>query len=185
MPGPPPPITRRFRDLGTVVDELHALFAAWGRDGRFAGVLDADGLCVVQLAVHEWIANLVQHADFGRRAPEIALTVAPEAGGVRCVIEDNSDGFDFHGQLGAQEARVAGPEPSERGRGLLMMLACTEDLCYEPTGDGRQRLAFLVRPEGAPESRLPLFPATDALGAPFGDVEGDGVGVPYPVEPTP
>lgn len=191
MPGPPPPLARRFHDLGTVVDELHALFAAWADAGTFADAVDDFGLCVAQLAVHEWVANLVQHAAFGGRRPEIALAVAAEADGLRCVIEDNSDGFDFQRQLDRQEALVAEPEPSERGRGLLMMIACTEELLYEPTADGRQRLAFVVRPAAVPESLLPLFPAPhahpeppagpapgDAPGDTAGDTAGDGAAEP-------
>jgi serine/threonine-protein kinase RsbW len=182
----PPPFARRFGDLGTVVDEVHALFAAWAEDGTFDAVLDDTGLEVAKVAVHEWLANLVQHAAFGGRRPEIVLAVAAEdgaeGGGLRCVIEDNSDGFDFEHQLGEQEARVAGPVPSERGRGLLMMIGCAKDLRYEPTAEGRQRLAFLIRPPFEPEDLLPLFPASDAADS-FGDARGDGVGC--PVEPAP
>lgn len=161
MPGLPAPSLHRFGGLDTVVDDVHALFDGWAETDAFADVLDDYGLHVVRLAVHEWIANLVQHADFGGRRPEIALTVEAEPGGLRCLIEDNSDGFDFHRQVERQGAVVGAPEPSERGRGLLMLIACTADLHYEPTASGPQRLAFSVRPPVPPEALVPLFPGSD------------------------
>lgn len=154
----------RFRDLGRVVDDVHALFDQWGKEGRFADTLDPSAVEVLRLAVHEWVANLVQHAAFGRRRPEIRLRVeraGRAAPGLRCVIEDNSDGFDFASQVSRQERLVGAPEPSERGRGLLMLLACAEDLTYEPAGKRRQRLAFRILPHpeaDAPGAALaPLF----------------------------
>jgi serine/threonine-protein kinase RsbW len=130
------------------VDELHAQFDAWEAAGALDGCLNEFGRHVLRLAAHEWVANLVQHAAFGRRRPEIALAVVCDGDGARCEIEDNSAGFDFHRQLSRQEAVVNGAEPSERGRGLLMLIACTEELAYTPA-QGRQRLAFRVRPAGA------------------------------------
>ena len=99
MPGPPAPFERRFHDLSTVVDEVHAVFDTWVESGAFAGDLDEFGLLVMKLAVHEWIANLVQHAAFRVCPPEIGLTVHAEPGGLRCIVEDNSEGFDFQGQV--------------------------------------------------------------------------------------
>ncbi|MDX1418806.1 MAG: ATP-binding protein [Rubricoccaceae bacterium] len=158
MPGSSPSYACRFRDLDTIVDEVHALFAGWARAGTFAETLDASGIFVAQLAVHEWVANLVQHAAFGGRAVEIDLSLTVEAGGLRCVIEDNSDGFDFEEQVDRQERLVQAPEPSERGRGLLMLIACAEDLRYESAGRGRQRIAFVVPASLPPERLLSLFP---------------------------
>src|SRR5690606_37107327 len=141
------------------IDEVHALFDAWVEDDVFAGVIDEAGLLVMKLAVHEWIANLVQHAVFRHGAPVVLVTVATEDAGVRCRIEDNSDGFDFRSQVAQQEGAVFGPEPTERGRGLLMMIACTEDLAYTTTEAGTQRLEFVVRAPMTPDSMAPLFPA--------------------------
>ncbi|HYE94575.1 MAG TPA: ATP-binding protein [Rubricoccaceae bacterium] len=156
----------RFRDLGCVVDDVHALFDRWVEEGTFADALDAVGVEVLKLAVHEWVANLVQHAAFGRRRPEIRLRVERAGRGVpglRCVIEDNSNGFDFERQIVRQRGVLGADQPSDRGRGLLMLLACTEDLTYEPAAKGRQRLAFVVLPhtaegDAAPSAALaPLF----------------------------
>jgi serine/threonine-protein kinase RsbW len=142
------------------MDALHARLDAWEAAGVFEGCLGEFGRGVLRLALHEWVGNLVQHAAFGRRRPHVAVGVACTADGVRCLVEDNSDGFDFHRQLSHQEGVVAAPEPSERGRGLLMLIACTEDLAYRP-GRGRQRLSFRVR-DGEDAAELPpLFPLPD------------------------
>ena len=161
MSGLAAPFVRRFHDLDRIVDEVHALFDLWIEEDAFGDVLDAFGMYVMKLAVHEWIANLVQHAAFPGRTPEIVVTVCTETDALRCIIEDNSDGFDFHNQLDRQTRQVQGAEPSDRGRGLLMMIACTEDLAYETAEEGRQRLAFAIRAPVAPESLAPLFPAVE------------------------
>lgn len=145
----------RFSDLDTVVDEVHALFEAWDRESALVPPLDPFSVQVMKLAVHEWIANLVQHADFEARPPRIEFAVIPNGRRVRCVIEDNSRGFDFEQQLTCQEAQVAAEVPPDRGRGLLMMIACTEDLHYEapPAQRGagqRQRLEFWISADNAP-----------------------------------
>ena len=156
-PDPTPALSIRFSGLDGAVDVLHARFDAWEVEGAFAASLDHFGRQVLRLAVHEWLANIIQHASFGRRRPDILLELTCQEEGVRCVIEDNSAGFDFQGQLATQERIVGGAVPSERGRGLLMLIACTDDLAYATAG-GRQRLSFRVR-TGAPRAgRLgPLF----------------------------
>lgn len=135
-----------FRDLPTVVDELHALVDGWAEAGTFLPDVDADGMEVLRLVLHEWVANLVQHAVFPG-AVEIALDVEREPGGALCTLEDSSAGFDFLAQIDRQRSLLDGPGPSERGRGLLMLVTCTEDLAFVAAGDGaRQRIAFRVRP---------------------------------------
>ena len=151
----------RFCDLRTVVDDVHALFDVWERDEALAPPLDGFSLQVMKLAVHEWIANLVQHADFDRRAPQIELAVIPNGRRVQCVIEDNSNGFDFDQQLDFQHAEVSAEVPPERGRGLLMMIACTENLSYEAPPPGRtaaerQRLEFWISSDSDPCLDLPF-----------------------------
>ena len=156
MPGSVPSI-HRFDDFDRVVDDIHALFDAWCDEDAFADTIGEFGLHVMKLAVHEWIANLVQHAAFSKGTPTVRFYVQPEADGVHCAIEDNSDGFDFQSQLSRQNGAVFGPEPSERGRGLLMLIACTEDLAYGKSEDGFQRLEFVIRAPVPTESMAPLF----------------------------
>ena len=149
--------THTFTDLAAVTDGVHALFDGWDADGTMARALDPTGALVVRLAVHEWVANLVQHAYF-RRAPRIELTAEFFDDGLRCVIEDTSEGFDFAQQLGTQRALLDAPAPSERGRGLLMLITCTEEIAFQPAGPGQnQRIAFSVRPPHDDVSFAALF----------------------------
>lgn len=156
-----PPEPHRFRNLETVVDDVHALFETWERDHALMPPLDAFSLQVMKLAVHEWVANLVQHADFEARAPEIEFAVIPNGRRVRCIIEDNSRGFDFEHQIACQEVEVVAEVPPDRGRGLLMMIACTEDLHYEAPpprrdADRRQRLEFWISADNDPCLDIPF-----------------------------
>ena len=160
-PPSPPLEPLRLDTLDGAMDDLHARLDGWEAAGVFEGCLGEFGRHVLRLALHEWVGNLVQHAAFGRRQPYVAVGVACAADGVRCTVEDNSDGFDFHRQLSHQEGVVNAPEPSERGRGLLMLIACTEELAYVP-GRGRQRLSFRVRDYDEAEAAFPLlFPLPD------------------------
>lgn len=136
----------RFTNLGTLTDEVHALFDEWVAAAfeRDPASDEALTLLRLKLAVHEWMANLVQHARFGARPPVVTLTVSPlDDGDVECVIEDNSEGFDLDATLDARrDALHALPE---RGMGLLMLQACSKNLSYSasktPPG---HRLAFIV-----------------------------------------
>lgn len=151
------PVHRQYDALEHIVDEVHSLFD-WFEAEESALPLDAFSLHVMKVAVHEWIANLVQHALFGRVPPVIRLAIIPEGRRVRCVIEDNSNGFDFARQVVCQQHQLdVATAPPERGRGLLMLLACTENVSYQPvliggsTGDGLpsaswHRLEFWVSP---------------------------------------
>ena len=178
-----------FRDFDRVIDEVHALFDGWAEAGAFEPALDAEGLDVLRLAVHEWVANLVQHGSFPG-ARDVWLTVETEGDAVRCEVEDTSAGFDFTDQVERQRAVLDRPVPSERGRGLLMLITCADDLGYRPARAGvNQRVSFTVR--GAADGALgDLFRPADAAPA---DVcparplaSGDGAlgdGVPAPPRP--
>ena len=140
--------THAFTDLDAVTDQVHDLFDGWSRDAAFAPALGPDGVEVLRLAVHEWVANLVQHATFPSGA-RIEMTVEPEGDAVRCVLVDSSVGFDLATQIEHQQSVMDAPAPSERGRGLLMLVTSTDDLSYAPAGPtGPQRLGFLVRDPG-------------------------------------
>lgn len=139
-------VTRQqFQQLDAVIDELHGLFEVWEREDALLSHLDPDTIQLFRLAVHEWVANLVQHADFGGREPEIIMDVIPNGRRVRCIIEDNSEGFPFPEQIDVQRNALT-PFP-ERGMGLLMLNAATEYFEYSQTRDGRRRLEFTVSGE--------------------------------------
>ena len=161
------PVSHRFRNLSTCIDELHELFDAWTSANPFAPILGAYGLEVTRLALHEWIANLVQHADFSTRAPLVEIVLEPHQERLRCRIADNSSGFDFSHQLAVQRAMVrsgfAHGSPPERGRGLMMLAAFTEGLAYANTdlpGDAppdalRQHVEFWIASTGTPPASAP------------------------------
>ena len=176
--------THVFTDLDRVVDGVHAAFDAWTESGAFDRALSPDGVEVFRLAVHEWVANLVQHAVFpGPTEVSFGVTVFDD--GVRCAIADTSAGFDFVGTVAEQQTQLEGPAPSERGRGLLMVLKCAEDLAYERAADGSsQRVAFTVRRTGI-GSMAHLFRAADltpdpSLADSLRSPSGDGLATPVP-----
>ena len=163
-----------FCDFDRVIDEVHDLFDGWAEAGTFGHVLEPEGLDVLRLAVHEWVANLVQHASFPG-SHDVWLTVRAEGDLVRCVVEDTSTGFDFTDQVQRQRAVLDAPAPSERGRGLLMLITCAEDLGYRPARPGvNQRVTFTVRDRaegalGALFRPADLAPADPAAADPSGD----------------
>lgn len=152
----------QFKDLGTVVEDLHGVFERWENSEAFLPPLDIFTREVMKLAIHEWVANLVQHADFSDRAPLIQLQIQANGKSVRCEIEDNSRGFDFDLQIAHQRDKVIETTvPPDRGRGLLMMIACTENLRYHqpslPTSaDGHHRLEFSISASKKPWIDIPF-----------------------------
>lgn len=147
-------VKQRFCDLGTLVEGVHGIFDRLQADGvPYTGV-DEDTFHRAKLAAHEWTANLVQHATFGERKPEIDVDVCPNGNKIECVFEDNSDGFDLASML-EQRSNGLNPLP-ERGMGLLMLAACTSELSYEQTEDGLHRLRFAVYSEDDPWLIIPF-----------------------------
>ncbi|HET6566863.1 MAG TPA: ATP-binding protein [Rhodothermales bacterium] len=146
--------THRFSDLGTVIDRVHALFSGWEEFALSGAEVDVQALCRVKLAAHEWLANLVQHATFDARCPEISLQLRIEGDRIDCTIEDNSDGFDLEEQL-MQRNGLIEPYP-ERGMGLLMLNACTDELDYQPVDDNKNRLTFTITVNKDPWLEIPF-----------------------------
>lgn len=135
--------TYHFRDLDTIIEQVHALFETWEREEYLPDSMNVATLYQLKIAVHEWLANLVQHANFETETIDVALCVALDDARVRCVIEDNSDGFvlDMHLEI---EPEYIDSLP-ERGMGLLILKICTEDLLYQRDEyAGRNRLEFYV-----------------------------------------
>jgi len=135
-------IRQDFHGLNGIIEELHRLFDEWEHQHALFSRLDADTAQFFRLVVHEWVANLVQHADFQDQDAQITLEVTPAGQRLRCVIEDNSEGFAFPEQIECQR-RALSPFP-ERGMGLLLLNAATELLEYSTTHEGRCRLDFTV-----------------------------------------
>jgi len=132
----------RFNSLNTLIEEVHDLFDRWAHTEPSSSEIDLRVLHLVKLAVHEWMANLIQHATFNSTTPCVHLRIRVEPGGAACMIADNSQGFDLKTRLEqAPDAIQAFPE---RGTGLLIIQSSTEDLSYERTSDGYNRLSFCV-----------------------------------------
>ena len=168
------------------VDALHAQFDAWEDEGELVQAIGLDGLAVLRLAAHEWVANLVQHAAFPGPA-ELVLELEAATDGVRCKITDTSRGFDFMEQVDEQQVLLNEPAPSERGRGLLMLVSCAEDLAFQRADDdAAQQIGFTVR---APEADMfaslfrPEDLAFDPTTEPY-DVSGDGASLDVDSSPS-
>jgi len=147
-------VKQRFRDLDSVIDGTHRLFEDFPLEGGYELGLTEEALYRAKLAVHEWIANLVQHADFGDRQADISVDVWSDGRRIECVIEDNSEGFDLDEHLEARKGSLnALPE---RGMGLLMLRACASDLYYGRIADGRFRLKFSVSADDDPWLNIPF-----------------------------
>lgn len=146
-------VKQRFTDLKSVIDGVHSLFDQFQTD-QLHPALDETAVLQAKLAVHEWTANLVQHADFEGRIPQVIVDVWTDADRIQCVIEDNSTGFDLEGQL--VQKRNEMPSVPERGMGLLMLQACTSELSYLKTEDGLHRLQFVVNSGQDPCLNIPF-----------------------------
>lgn len=118
-------------DLGSVIDRTHACFDRWARECVFPAGIKEETVERLRLAVHEWVANLVQHAEFDGRAPEIHVRVWPDGETLCCVVEDNSEGFDLKiaGHVGEVEQHVRALR--ERGLGLMLLRAVAAQLDYQ------------------------------------------------------
>jgi serine/threonine-protein kinase RsbW len=147
-------LTHRFSDSDSLIDRVHSIFDEWERNQSLPSWLDERTMHLLKLAIHEWLANLVQHADFCGRRPDISITVHPHTEGVHCAIEDNSDGFDLNGRLTARpDVMDAFPD---RGMGLLMIKACTSRLSYHELSNSRHRLEFTVASDHDPWLNIPF-----------------------------
>lgn len=136
-------VTHHFQDLDTLIEQVHSLFDTWEGDTVLLASFSLSTLYQVKIAVHEWLANLVQHANFEQDTTEISLLIKPVDDRIFCVIEDNSDGFilDEHLEI---EPEYLDSLP-ERGMGLLILKICTEDLLYHGGEmEANNRLEFYV-----------------------------------------
>lgn len=133
--------TQRFDDVYHAVHYVHALFKCWEQNA-IAPRRDATLLHRTKLALHEWLSNLVQHADFQNRAPDVSVRIAPSEERIQVVVEDNSAGFDL------ATTYVAEPDLftsfPERGMGLHIIDACTDAFDYVHINATHHRLTLTV-----------------------------------------
>ncbi len=129
--------------LDTIVDRLHELFDRWDRQGTFPPVVRIEMLYRARLAAHEWIAHLVQHADFEDRVPQIVLSVWVNEEKLCCLIADNSCGFKLEAYPSQAPDALYEVMP-ERGMCWLLIEACTEHRAYRHLGNQGFELEFSI-----------------------------------------
>ncbi len=135
-------LAREYTDLDRALDEVRTVIETWSGSIDGSAELNGETIQYTQLVLHEWIANLLQHADFDEHPPSLRIRLAYEDRQIRCVVVDNSSGFDLTDRLPAeQEAMDTLPE---RGMGLRIIDACTDTLSYAPTDSGRHRFEFSI-----------------------------------------
>ncbi len=151
-------VKQRFCDLTKIIEGVHAIFDQFEIEDGYDPSLNIETLLRAKWAVHEWTANIVQHADFNGRNPEVVIDVWTNGGNaLECLIEDNSEGFNLEQTLEEKSGELHQAPVPERGMGLLMLNACATDLRYERTEDGRFRLRFTVRGDQDPHFLIPFL----------------------------
>ena len=131
-----------FRNLDTIIDDVHGLFDALEKQLIESPTMPLESLHTAKMAVHEWVANIVQHSDFNSKEPEIGICLSQKDEKLYCMIEDNSKGFDLNGYLDNHEG-ITTVLP-DRGMGLLLLKACTDELCYKSLQNGKNQLEFYI-----------------------------------------
>ena len=131
-------------DLDSAVHRTHTHFDRWKREHAFPDALGGDVLEHMQLAVHEWIAHLARHADFGTREPKIRVYVWPEEDQLCCTVEDNSTGFFLKEADEATEAPLRAL--AERRVEIALLLGVTEYADYQRMAEGRYALHLGIAP---------------------------------------
>lgn len=140
-----------FDKLEDLIDRVHALFS---EPNPGLPLPSEEVWYRTQLTVHEWLANLIQHARFETHRPLIELTLRINGEQIECFIDDNSEGFDLDGRLKANPSiQEAFPE---RGMGLHFIRACTRNLRYIRLKDGRHRLIFTIAQDEDPWLDIPF-----------------------------
>jgi serine/threonine-protein kinase RsbW len=133
--------TKRYTDLDRAINEVRSLPEEWPVADDPSGP-DAETVQCVCLVLHEWIANLYQHAQFQASSPTVEIHLSCEDRQVFCSVLDNSEGFEIESHLPDEDDD---PEAlPERGMGLRMIKTCTDNLSYAPTDDGLQCFKFNI-----------------------------------------
>jgi serine/threonine-protein kinase RsbW len=135
-------LAKEYTDLDRALNEVRSVLDEWSTEQDEASAPSAETVQYTQLVLHEWIANLLQHADFRDRTPTVQIHLATENRHITCSVTDNSEGFDLSEQLPSQEEAI--DDLPERGMGLRIINACTDRLSYTPTESGRHRFEFSI-----------------------------------------
>ena len=139
--------SKTYTDLDRALDEVRSLPNEWSAAQHPEGPDDETVHCVC-LVLHEWIANLHQHAQFRRTPATVEVHLSFQARGIVCTVLDNSEGFDLEPHLPDEDDDMEALP--ERGMGLRMIETCTESLSYTPTDDGLHCFEFIIPPDHDP-----------------------------------
>lgn len=112
----------------------------WGED---------DGWHLLRLALHEWTANMLQHASFGSRRPRLTISVKQTARRIEAVVQDNSEGFEFYAVPKAQFHQFP-----ERGMGVTLVRMCSNQVQYDRQ-PGQNTLFFSIPLQAEQLSSVP------------------------------
>ena len=92
---------------------------------------------------------------------DVSLTVNPAGDRIRCIIEDNSDGFVLDSHLEIEPDYL--DTLPERGMGLLILKICSEELTYQRDEfGGYNRLEFFISADQPADQDVwpsPTFPS--------------------------
>ena len=134
-------ITRTYTDLDRAIDEVRSLSDEWIAS-RQNGVPDDEAIHCACLVLHEWIANLHQHAHFRDDPPTVKVRLSCEDRHIFCTVSDNSEGFELDAHLPTEDDDLE--SLPERGMGLRIIKSCTDDFSYAPAEDGLYRFEFII-----------------------------------------
>ena len=135
-------VMHTFHNMETVIDEVHHVFDFLETCNDMLENPSWEVVYTSKFVVHEWMANLVQHADFGEQLPLIEFSISRIGRTLKCTIEDNSKGFDLDGYF--RTNRQLPDEYPDRGMGLLLAREAARELSYSTSPSGRNVFAFVI-----------------------------------------
>lgn len=92
-----------------------------------------DAINDVSTALVEACSNAIEHGNHFAKDKRVVVTLRFNGGTFVATVKDEGTGFDF----GKAMRDEAGPDPmSERGRGILIMRAFTDDLQFRVENNG-------------------------------------------------
>lgn len=141
-------VKRRYTCLDEAIDDMRALLCTSDESPLPDVSLSDEILEYVRIVIHEWVVNLIQHAEFRGATPTVEMEFQFENRHVSCVVKDNSEGFDLEHQLSVQQ-QTPPPFP-ERGMGLRIIHACTREMSYRSGADGWQHFSCIIPARSQP-----------------------------------
>jgi len=92
-----------------------------------------DAINDVSTALVEACSNAIEHGNHFAKDKRVVVTLRFNGGSFVATVRDEGNGFDFSKAMRDE----AGPDPmSERGRGILIMRAFTDDLQFRVENNG-------------------------------------------------